>query len=166
MTQKFFNDLEALQLSIAIEERGEAFYRAAAKLAEDKDTADMLKELAEQEKEHADLFRRIYNELREKKENFDDDYIYDPEVATYLRAMVRSSVFPTDEKLHSILERLNGVADVLAIGIQAEKDSILFYTEMVINSVYVEAKDAFRRLIKEEKQHLIDLQLRLNDLKK
>lgn len=166
MTQKFFNDLEALQISIAIEERGEAFYNKAAKLVEDRDTAEMLKELADQEKDHADLFRKIYNELREKKERFNDDYIYDPDVAAYLKAMVNSSVFPTDEELQSVLGRLSSAADVLAVGIQAEKDSILFYTEMVISSVYVEAKDAFRRLIKEEKQHLIDLQTRLNELKK
>jgi len=56
--------------------------------------------------------------------------------------------------------------DVLKIGIQAEKDSILYYTQMVISSKFVEAKDAFRRLIKEEKKHLIDLQTRLLEYKK
>jgi rubrerythrin len=37
---------------------------------------------------------------------------------------------------------------------------------MVISSKFVEAKDAFRRLIKEEKKHLIDLQTRLLEYKK
>ena len=61
---------------------------------------------------------------------------------------------------------IKDTTDVLAIGIQAEKDSILFYTEMIINARYIEAKDAFRRLLKEEKKHLIDLQTQLNEYKK
>ena len=58
---------------------------------------------------------------------------------------------------------MKDITKALELGIQAEKDSILFYTEMIINARYVEAKNAFRRLLKEEKKHLIDLQTRLNE---
>ncbi len=81
-----------------------------------------------------------------------------------MRAMAESSVFPSDDRQKEILGGLKNIADVLTIGIQAEKDSILFYTEMTINARYVEAKDAFRRLLKEEKKHLIDLRNKLAEI--
>jgi len=80
--------------------------------------------------------------------------------------MISSTVFPSQEEQDEIFKRIDGIVDVLKIGIQAEKDSILYYTQMVISSKFVEAKDAFRRLIKEEKKHLIDLQTRLLEYKK
>lgn len=164
--QKLFNDLEALEIAIAIEERGEAFYRAAAKRLKEKESKEMLIRLADEEQDHAETFRLLYEQALDKKLDFDDDYIFDPEVSAYLRAMISSTVFPSQEEQDEIFKRIDGIVDVLKIGIQAEKDSILYYTQMVISSKFVEAKDAFRRLIKEEKKHLIDLQTRLLEYKK
>ena len=164
MAQTNYNDLEALEIAIQIEKRGENFYKQAGSLTEDQSIKAMLQELADQERDHAATFQGIYNELSQKKQDFDDAYLYEPEVTAYLRAMTESSVFPTDERLKEIADGLEDIKDVLAFGIQAEKDSILFYAEMTINARYVEAKDAFRRLLKEEKKHLVDLQTRLNSL--
>lgn len=164
--QKLFNDLEALEIAIAIEERGEAFYRAAAKRLKEKESKEMLIRLADEEQDHAETFRLLYEQALDKKLDFDDDYIFDQEVSAYLRAMISSTVFPSQEEQDEIFKRIDGIVDVLKIGIQAEKDSILYYTQMVISSKFVEAKDAFRRLIKEEQKHLIDLQTRLLEYKK
>ena len=162
MAQTNYNDLEALKIAIRIEKRGEAFYSRATSLTSNKDTKAMLEELSVQEADHASTFQKIYNELSEKKHEFDDLYLYEPEVAAYLRAMGQAAVFPSDERLKEIMEHVVDIKEVLKIGGQAEKDSILFYTEMIINARYVEAKDAFRKLLKEEKKHLIDLQTKLN----
>ncbi|NLU37144.1 MAG: ferritin family protein [Clostridiales bacterium] len=166
MIQTNFNDLEAVKIAIQIEERGEAFYERSIPLVSNDEVKNMLAELAEQERDHAAAFREIYNELVKKERSFDDDYLYDPEVSAYLRSMAESSIFPSDDKLDEIMQGIKDVKDVLTIGIQAEKDSILYYTEMIINAKYVEAKEAFRRLLKEEKKHLTDLQTQLNKLKK
>ncbi|MGI6141891.1 MAG: ferritin family protein [Caldicoprobacterales bacterium] len=166
MAQSNFNDLEALKIAIQIERRGEVFYEKSMYLAPNDSVSQMLAELAEQERDHAATFQEIYNELSQHKQNFDDEYLYNPEVSAYLRAMVETSVFPSDELQEEIMRDIKDITDVLAIGIQAEKDSILFYTEMIINARYIEAKDAFRRLLKEEKKHLIDLQTQLNEYKK
>ncbi|MGI6537003.1 MAG: ferritin family protein [Caldicoprobacterales bacterium] len=167
MAQINFNELEALEMAIQVEKRGEAFYTQAKSFVHDDETKAMLEELAQQEREHADAFQAIYNELyHEQQNNFDDTYLYEPEVSAYLRAMTESSIFPTDARHKEVIGNIKDITDVLRIGIQAEKDSILFYTEMTINSRYVEAKNAFRRLIKEEKKHLIDLQAKLNQLNK
>ena len=165
MVESTFNDLEALDIAITIEQRGEKFYRLAIPLAPDLEVKSMLENLAKQEHEHVATFQALYNEALEKKEDFDDAYLFDPEVAAYLRAMVESSVFPTDAEQQNVLSKLRHITDVFATGIQAEKDSILFYTEMVIHSKYTEAKEAFRRLIQEEKKHLVDLQKKLIEYK-
>lgn len=157
-----FNDLEAVKIAINIEKRGERFYTKALQYSSDDDVSKMLKELAEQEREHADTFRDIYNKLLVEKDGFDDIYIYDPEVSAYFRSMADSTIFPSDEAQDEILKNIKSIADVLVLGIQAEKESILYYTEMVIQTRLIEGKEAFRRLIKEEKKHLVDLQERLN----
>ena len=158
-----FNELEAIRMAVQIEERGEAFYLQARELAPNQETRQMFEELAKQEQDHAATFQQIYNELLQYKQGFDDMYLYEPEVAAYLQAMAESSVFPTDERLKEVMGSMKDITKALELGIQAEKDSILFYTEMIINARYVEAKNAFRRLLKEEKKHLIDLQTRLNE---
>ena len=164
MAQTNFNDLEALEISIQIEKRGEAFYTQAKALAPNAGSREMLEELAGQERDHAATFQAIYNELSKKNQGFDDSYLYEPEVSAYLRAIAESSVFPSDEHLAEVMEQLKDIREVLQIGIQAEKDSILYYTEMIMNARYVEAKNAFRRLLQEEKKHLIDLQSRLSKI--
>lgn len=162
MQKSSFNDLEAIEIAINIEKRGERFYTMALQHVSDAAAREMLAGLAEQEREHAATFQDIYNELLAKKNGFDDIYIYDPEVSAYFRTMVESAIFPTDEVQDEIMKKAEGIADIMALGIQAEKEAILYYTEMVIHSKLVDAKEAFRRLIKEEKKHLIDLQSRLN----
>ncbi len=166
MVQSTFNDLEALEIAITIEKRGERFYTLALAYAQEEEVTNMLKELAKQEQEHAKTFQSIYSQLRAHKDDFDDTYLYDPEVSAYFRAMVESTIFPSDEQQDKALNGIRGISDIFALGIQAEKDSILFYTEMVIHSKFTEAKEAFRRLINAEKKHLIDLQEKLRYYRK
>jgi rubrerythrin len=164
-TKFFFNDLEAFKIAIDIEKSGERFYIKAANRIEEAGIKNMLLELAHQEREHADTFERLYNWTAKEKDELDDTYLFEPEISQYLAAMVQTAIFPSEEKQDEILANIKDVEDVLRIGIQAEKDSILFYTEMIIYSKLVDAKEAFRKLLKEEKKHLIDLQTALNSLR-
>lgn len=158
MDSKIFNDLEALKIAITIEERGEKFYRRSAEKVDDEFVKALLIKLAEDENDHRDTFHKLYNEFLAQKDQFNDDYLYDQEVSAYFNAIADSLIFPNDEEQARMIEGISGIDDVIKIGIQAEKDSILLYTQMVISSNLPEAKDAFRRLLREEKKHLIDLQ--------
>jgi rubrerythrin len=166
VAQSSFNDLEALEVAINIERRGERFYSQATELAPNDVVKRMLMDLADQERDHADTFQGLYNEISKTKQDFDDTYLYDPEVAAYLRAMTQNTVFPSDSRQQEVIDGLQSITEVFEVGIQAEKDSILFYTEMTINARDMEAKEAFRRLMKEEKKHLVDLQGKLNQYRK
>jgi len=152
-----FNDLEAIKLAIAIEERGERFYRQSARKVSDSTARVLLERLAEDEKEHKAVFEGLYQEFLKNKGKFDDEYLYDQDVAAYFNALAHSLIFPNEEEQARVVDQLQSLEDVIRFGIQAEKDSILLYTQMIISSKLSEAKDAFRRLLKEEKRHLVDL---------
>ena len=161
----FFNDLEAIKIAMDIERRGEKFYTAAANKLDEEEIQEVLIDLAQQEKEHKETFQDLYKDAASQKDKFDDTYLFDPEISSYLSAMVETVVFPSDERLDEVLEDINNAEDALLIGIQAEKGTILFYTEMIIYSKLVEAKEAFRKLLSEEKAHLIDLQKKLKEIR-
>jgi len=158
MTMNIFNDLEAIKLAIAIEERGERFYSQSARKVEDEAARSLLQKLAEDEKEHKAVFEGLYQEFLKSKDRFDDEYLYDQDVTAYFNALAHSLIFPDEEEQDDVMNNLQSLESVIRFGIQIEKDSILLYTEMIISSKLPEAKDAFRRLLKEEKRHLIDLQ--------
>ncbi|MCM8900687.1 ferritin family protein [Caldicoprobacter algeriensis] len=158
MSINIFNDLEAIKLAIAIEERGERFYRQSAPKASDGAARVLLERLAEDEKEHKAVFEGLYQEFLKNKDEFDDEYLYDQDVAAYFNALAHSLIFPNEEEQARVVAQLQSLEDVIRFGIQAEKDSILLYTQMIISSKLSEAKDVFRRLLKEEKKHLVDLQ--------
>lgn len=160
------NDLEALKIAIAIEKRGETFYRKAALKVADESIKAMLEDMARDEEEHKTIFQELYGEFLKKKDDFDDMYLYDQEVVSYFNAIADTLVFPDDEEQLRIINNIKDVRDVLRFGIQAEKDSILLYTEMVIYSKFDDVKNVFRKLLREEKNHLIDLQNRLAELTK
>jgi len=161
------NELEAIKMAINIEKRGEQFYRKAAeKFADVSDIASVFLNLAKEEEDHARTFQRIYDDFADKNHKFDDTYLYEPEVEAYLYATVETTIFPSDEDNDDVLGEIQSPEDVLRLGIQMEKDSILFYTEMIIYSHLLEAKDAFRRLLKEEKKHLVDLKSKLDEMLK
>ena len=161
----FFNDLEAIKIAIDIERRGESFYSTAANKLDEHEVKELLMDLAQQEKEHQLTFEQLYSNTISQRKEFDDTYLFEPEISAYLSAMVETSVFPSDDKLDEIMEEINNAEDVLRLGIQAEKDSILFYTEMVIYSKLIEAKEAFRKLLKEERAHLVELRQKLEKIK-
>jgi len=165
MENRILNDLEAIKLAILIEERGERFYRLSAERVDDPSAKSLLIKLADDETEHRDTFQKLYNEFLNQKEQFSDDYLFDQDVSAYFSAIASSLLFPSEDEQDRIIEELTGVGDVLKFGIQTEKDSILLYTQLVISSKLPEAKDAFRRLLREEKQHLIDLQKLASSIK-
>nr|WP_243426441.1 ferritin family protein [Caldicoprobacter guelmensis] len=149
-------------MAIAIEERGEGFYRQSASKVSDSAAKVLLERLAEDEKEHKTVFEGLYQEFLKNKDKFDDKYLYDQDVTAYFNALAHSLIFPNEEDQARVMGQLQSLEDVIRCGIQAEKDSILLYTQMIISSKLPEAKDAFRKLLKEEKRHLVDLQAYMN----
>ncbi|MHC4076398.1 MAG: ferritin family protein [Planctomycetota bacterium] len=157
-----FNADEIFEMAEEIERNGAKFYRRAAEKTSDKETRSLLGNLAEMEDGHLRVFEEMRKELsgREKEQD-----IFDPdnEAALYLQVMADTH---GSEGKKSPAEELTGtesIEDLLRIAINAEKDSVVFYTGL---KGYVSAKagkDKVEAIITEEISHITSLRQRLLD---
>ncbi|MFW5985884.1 MAG: ferritin family protein [Halanaerobiales bacterium] len=150
MLNTSLNSMEVLEMAKNIELRGRDFYRNQAAKTDKEEMKELLNKLADDEDDHYQTFSKIEAEVREKSDD-DIEYIYDPEVSAYLDALIQFSVFPQEGEV-----KVDSALEILDIAKQAEKDSILFYYEML---EYNEGKtkEVIKKLINEEKEHLLDL---------
>jgi rubrerythrin len=155
-----FSGNEIVDIAVKIEENGQAFYLAAAGRAEDENLAAVLKKLAADEVEHKTTFQALYRA--------DEDYSLDPgyneEVDAYIKAMASAQVFAPGKSVAEIARGAADIFEVLSLAMGAEKDSILYYSEMK-KWVQPKDKDVIGKVIAEEKRHLSDLTKLYGDLK-
>ena len=149
-----FNVIEVTQMAINIEEKGLAYYNEAAKRANDDKIKGIFLLLAEQEKKHIELFAKLL-ELLSDIHNIDSEYLYDESVSSYFKALVGNQVFK-DNQLNNVIT-IENTKDALNEGIAAEKNSILFYNEILKHTKLQAVTDVLEIIIEEEKKHIIDL---------
>ncbi len=154
-----FNIIEITKMAMDMEKEGQEFYRKAAALTGDERISSIFILLAEQEKRHAELFSGLHKIVSETN-NLSDEYLYDENVSVYMKALVANKVFKEYE-LESI-KNMDSVKDALRIGINAEKNSILFYNEIIKNTKSPETLGTLTLILDEEKKHLVDLTNLLN----
>jgi rubrerythrin len=143
-----FTDRDLVAMAIQLEEHGQAFYSRAADKVADTRCKDLLRRLARDEATHRELFERMLSSLG----GVQVPQSCDGEDQSYVRAHLESQVFSRarmDQLLGqaTVLER-----DALQLGVDSEKDSILFYSEM---KSFVSTSDhpVVDRIIAEEREH-------------
>lgn len=162
MIAGMLNELEILKIAIGIEEAGYKFYKQAVEHFKDEDLKIIFEHLALEELDHINTFERIYKKLSERQE--DKEYLYDEEVSTYLKALSETAVFNRVGLTLNMMDDVHGAKQALMIGIQAEKDSILFYEAVVANTKEEMTSKVLKRLIKEEIKHLHELRNLINQI--
>lgn len=151
-----FTVRDITKMALTMEEKGESLYTWAARKFSDDGVVDMFRRLAEEEREHARIFRKLL-ELPAGKQ------MISPDTDRYLTMLAGSgSFFPTRGEFSD--ERVKTPVDALALGIQAEKDAILFYQEMYNETESSEVKNALSKLLAEEKMHLLELRDSMEEL--
>ena len=164
MQYENFNDAEALKIAINIEEEGLEFYSTLTKNARDHKIKEIFSKLASAEKKHLALFQKAYLDITSPANPAQgcEDYTVD----LYLKDLVDTGIFTKKGEARRLAVEIKTDVDALKIGIQAEKDSILYYTEAAKNTKYPAGKMAFEQLANEEKKHLTLLAEQLKALKK
>ena len=152
MLNQQFSKMEVIEMAKDIEKRGLDFYRSQADKTDNQEVRELFLRLAGDEKDHFERFNNIGKSIKENSD-YKEDHVYNEEVSTYLNALVEFAIFPGDELID---KEFDSMEEVLKLAIQAEKDSILLYTEMVDNHSG-DTVDIINKLIDEEKQHLLDL---------
>jgi rubrerythrin len=152
MTIRFTAD-EVLAMAEQIERNGAQFYRAAAERAGNAEAAKVLRDLAAMEDDHERTFTSMRAALPAAAR---EEVVFDPdgEGPLYLQAMADRQVFDVTKDPLAALAGTASMRDVLVLAIQAEKDSIAFYTGMkeIVPARY--GGDRIGDVIKEEMSHL------------
>jgi rubrerythrin len=148
----FFSGSELLEIAMGIERNGMAFYQALADKTGNRDVKDTYNYLAGEEKKHLDTFKGMSDSLGQVKppETYTDEYML------YLKSLVDSVVFSNVTEAKQKADKISDEIEALDIGIQAEKDSILFYTELQ-NLVRERDSKVVLHVLDEEKNHLRQL---------
>lgn len=153
----FISGRELVEIAIGIERNGAAFYDSLAESSKETKIRDMYKHLADNERNHIETFQNMLNQVGDYK----PPETYTEEYDLYMRALVDSSVFKDDQAAREMAQKVTAEIEAIQIGLSAEKDSILFYTEMR-ELVQRSGRNVMDRIIEEERTHL----KQLSDLKK
>ncbi|HZJ83156.1 MAG TPA: ferritin family protein [Clostridia bacterium] len=145
---------EVLEIAINIEKRGYELYTSAAKITKSDPAKNILLFLADQEKGHEEIFRKLHKDVKEKGQN--NSIKLSKESTEHLKSIADSSIFPADDE--QFLEKVNTLDDIIKVAKQAEKDSILFYVELSNYAPDEASEDFYKLIIQEEKEHLIKIQ--------
>ncbi|MBN2222287.1 MAG: ferritin family protein [Vallitaleaceae bacterium] len=143
-----FSASEIIQLAISMEEEGVKFYEKYADMA-DFELKKILLSMAEDEKQHAEVFRKMYNELNVGEE--EENYFFEESVLEFF------SSYTKNEGFNRVMTPIDSVKDALKIAADTERITINYYKGL-LNHSSEEVGKILVRLIDEETKHLVRLE--------
>lgn len=156
-----YSVVEVIQMAINIEREGHEFYSKIAKYAADEKSKAIFVILAEQEKKHIETFTNLLD-VMSNIYKADGSYMFDEQVSGYFKAITESKVFKP-ERMYEAAD-MTSAKEAIHEGLNAEKNSILFYNELLKSTTIQEVKSSLELIIDEEKRHIIDLNALLKSL--
>ena len=157
---KLFQAHEVLKTAVTIEKNGYRFYRELANQVSQLSVKETFEYLANEEKWHIDAF----SALLERTPDHQVNESFAGEQEEYLAVLAGSHVFNDNEEFLAIIKNAKTDIEVIALAETFEKDSILFYLEM-LELLPEEEQAGVHKLIKQEKGHLRKLRALKNNLK-
>jgi rubrerythrin len=148
----FFSGRELIDIAIGIERNGAAFYHSLAQSTSNEIAKVVYEYLAGEELKHIQVFQSMLSSVADYR----PPETYTEEYDLYLRALVDSRVFTDDQIAYDMAQRVAGDAEAIQIALGAEKDSILFYSEMR-EFVRRSDRELITKIIEEERSHLRQL---------
>ncbi len=158
-----FNVDEIFEMAEQIERNAANFYREAAKKATEGDAQQKFIELAAMEDGHMKIFQQMRKGLTPEDKETDT---FDPEneAIMYLQAMADSHGAEGKRDRKTKLTGNESVREIFEIAVDAEKNSIVFYTALK-ELVPISGLDKVEAIISEEIGHLVILRTQLAQLK-
>lgn len=141
---KEFSALELLKFAISIEEQGVKFYDDLVKLADDQEIKGFMQQLSDDEKQHAAVFQKIYDEVATSENLY--DYLYDYDIDILFRDYAEHTAFNREVMVDQSVEA------AILVGVDTEKLTIDYY-ESLLPYAKPKLKEILDRLIEEEMGH-------------
>jgi len=141
---------EVIEMAIATERSGQAFYQNASKLARENSLKELFQYLAEEEEKHLKTFQNLYNTLKEKPEITPYNW---EEAKLYLEALVDSKFFASPEKAINLAKEAKDELEVIYAAIEFEKDTLLFFYQ-ILEMIKSQDLELVKKIIEQEKKHI------------
>ena len=153
MSQMFFNEIEAAKIAQNMEANGLAFYQRAAAKARDPRVKKLFLALADDEAKHRAWFEELEEQLHTERRD-GPGYTDDAEIGAYISGLLQTQVFGDESDVARLADGAADDAAALAVGMKAERDSIVFYQEMLDFVDSKVAQRTFEKILEEERRHL------------
>ena len=151
---------EFLEVAIEIEKNGRSFYEAIARQDRSKEVRDIFARLAVREKEHENTYREIMNRLG----GYNPRQQYAGEHDQYISQLGNFSILNAEQARRILTKKTITDMEAIELGINLEKDSILFYSE-IRGMVPVQDQDLIDIITNGEKKHLSEFIYMANNLR-
>ncbi|PIW67766.1 MAG: hypothetical protein COW10_04505 [Candidatus Omnitrophica bacterium CG12_big_fil_rev_8_21_14_0_65_42_8] len=146
-----FNISEIADLGIEKEKKRRDFYGLTAERFSDKSMKELFTKLRDWEGAHIKKFTEIRGSIKDIREIEG----YEGELNSYMRALLDDKLY-NDVSPAKFSANVKTALDAISYGIGFEKDSIIFFNE-IMNYTVDARKDVIKKLIEEEKQHIVYL---------
>ena len=158
-----FNANEIFEMAEEIERNGAKFYRQTAANASDKETKQMLLDMAAMEDGHLKTFEEMREQLSGQEKGWT---VFDPDNQSvrYLQAMAdargyEGKITPTKE-----LTGNETLLEILEIALNSENESVVFYLGLKELVPVRAGRDKVEAIIMEELSHITTLLKKLKSL--
>ena len=142
--------IDAIEISLFIEQEGLAFYEKAARNVLDSKVKHMFLRLAEEERIHIQILKDKAHFLQpavSPNKNRKRD-----SVAFIIDENIKEKIFPTLEL--KVVDKFKNDTEALDYGIKAEKRSIKILTQLLAAEKKLDVRAIFLHLMVDEKNHL------------
>ncbi|MFC2036864.1 ferritin family protein [Chloroflexota bacterium] len=143
---------EIIEIAMRLEERGEAFYIAAAEHATSTGIRTLFEDLALQEQYHRRAFQQMGRDVVELALSPDQ---WD-QFQAYTGALLQQSFFAEPEGALSQAAEAMGEREALQAALGFEKETLLFFHELR-DVVRGPGRQVVERIVQEEKRHIQQL---------
>ncbi|MCW2276686.1 ferritin-like domain-containing protein [Heliophilum fasciatum] len=144
-----FRSSEIVDFAVSIEKNGEAFYRSLAARITNPSIRQVIEELATAESQHIVDFQA----LRDRLGDYEPPEQFPGEYEAYMQSLIQDSVFGQSARIEELIERIHSDRDAIQWALHFEKESILFFHEMM-NLVAISDRRAVQELIRQEQEHI------------
>ncbi len=141
-----------IKAAMANEEKGSRFYASVAAGAPNEKIKSIFEKLSREELEHKEAFEKILRSVIAGEEGEIEE-----SEGRLLTSLIKTGVFHGLKAGEGGDWGASSPVNALALGIQAEKDSILLYQGIYNQASSQAVKNMMSRLLEEEKMHLIEL---------
>lgn len=109
----------------------------------------------------------MYKEIDERIGGSPSDpaYLFDDTLTSYLKVLSEGMIFPRGEEAKKWFSQPHDIKDIIKFAIEAEKNTVLFFMDILSHDAFVYSREMLQNIIKVEKSFIVTLSKMLKRMK-